>query len=234
MGADGAVGREDRGDRAAACGLAQVATRRVVESARFPTSRAQRHRNRGSHGAPGVFKVRARVRCLAGGRSPAHRYGVPSTDARHQQAGYKYLRTLLIHAARSALHNAKAPPPWLMKLAERQRTNVANVPAANKMARTIWALLTHDWTCPAELRERRTLGRARQASRRMMANRSDRGPLILNLNLDSSEARRPRLALIASLQSTATGCECGFVATFRCKPCSARVCAMCIRRSMPP
>ncbi len=38
--------------------------------------------------------------------------------------GDRYLRTLLIHGARSVLTNAKAPPEWA--------------------ARTIWALLAHD------------------------------------------------------------------------------------------
>ena len=60
--------------------------------------------------------------------------------------GDRYLRTLLIHGARSVLHNAKAPPRWLTSLAERRPMNVVTVALANKNARTIWALLAHDRT----------------------------------------------------------------------------------------
>ena len=58
--------------------------------------------------------------------------------------GDRYLRTLLIHGARSVLTNSKAPPEWALRLAERRPANVATVALANKMARTIWALLAHD------------------------------------------------------------------------------------------
>lgn len=57
--------------------------------------------------------------------------------------GDTYLRTLLIHGARAALLNSKAPPEWAVNLAERRPRNVAVVALANKMARTIWALLAH-------------------------------------------------------------------------------------------
>ena len=60
--------------------------------------------------------------------------------------GDTYLRTLLIHGARSVFNNAKAPPPWLSRLAERRPMNVVTVALANKMANTIWALLAHDRT----------------------------------------------------------------------------------------
>ena len=58
--------------------------------------------------------------------------------------GDTYLRTLLIHGARSVLNNSKAPPEWAVRLAERRPKNVAVVALANKTARTIWALLAHD------------------------------------------------------------------------------------------
>ena len=60
--------------------------------------------------------------------------------------GDTYLRTLLIHGARSVINNAKAPPPWSSSLAERRPMNVVTVALANKMARTIWALLAHERT----------------------------------------------------------------------------------------
>ena len=58
--------------------------------------------------------------------------------------GDRYLRTLLIHGARTALSNSKTPPEWALRLAERRPANVATVALANKMARTIWALLAHE------------------------------------------------------------------------------------------
>ena len=58
--------------------------------------------------------------------------------------GDTYLRTLLIHGARSVLTTGKAPPEWALCLAERRPANVAAVALANKTARTMWALLAHD------------------------------------------------------------------------------------------
>jgi transposase len=58
--------------------------------------------------------------------------------------GDTYLRTLLIHGARSVLTHAKEPEPWITELRRRRPLNVAVVALANKMARTIWALLAHE------------------------------------------------------------------------------------------
>lgn len=61
--------------------------------------------------------------------------------------GDPYLRTLLIHGARSALRWAGDKPDkllrWALKLAERRGQKVAIVALANKMARVIWAMLAH-------------------------------------------------------------------------------------------
>lgn len=57
-----------------------------------------------------------------------------------------YVRTLLIHGARSVItHQRKARrlSPWLSALLERRPLNVAVVALANKMARTAWALAAH-------------------------------------------------------------------------------------------
>jgi transposase len=53
-----------------------------------------------------------------------------------------YLRTLLIHGARAVLAKAK-PSPWLQEIGKRRPPNVVIVALANKMARTIWAVLAH-------------------------------------------------------------------------------------------
>jgi transposase len=58
--------------------------------------------------------------------------------------GDVYLRTLLIHGARSVITHAKHREAWLDKLLARRPRNVAVVALANKTARTIWALLAHD------------------------------------------------------------------------------------------
>ena len=58
--------------------------------------------------------------------------------------GDTYLRTLLIHGARSVLSHTKAPSTWLQEIGKRRPLNVVAVALANKTARTIWALLAHD------------------------------------------------------------------------------------------
>jgi transposase len=57
--------------------------------------------------------------------------------------GDTYLRTLLIHGARSVLTHQKQPSPWQQELAARRPTNVVVVAMANKTARTIWAMAVH-------------------------------------------------------------------------------------------
>jgi transposase len=54
--------------------------------------------------------------------------------------GDSYLRTLLIHEARSALTHTKEPGVWLEQIKARRPANVAVVAQAAKMARTIWAV----------------------------------------------------------------------------------------------
>jgi transposase len=61
--------------------------------------------------------------------------------------GDAYLRTLLIHGARSVIYRARQRAlggGWLTKLLDRRNTNVAAVALANKTARIIWALLAHN------------------------------------------------------------------------------------------
>ncbi|MGF6813083.1 transposase [Paraburkholderia sp. Clong3] len=61
-----------------------------------------------------------------------------------RKRGDTYLRTLLIHGARSVLYNAKDPGTWVERIGKRRPPNVVLVALANKMARTIWAILAHD------------------------------------------------------------------------------------------
>jgi transposase len=60
--------------------------------------------------------------------------------------GDAYLRTLLIHGARSVIYRATQradTDSWLFKLTARRNKNVAAVALANKTARVAWALLAH-------------------------------------------------------------------------------------------
>ena len=57
--------------------------------------------------------------------------------------GDPYLRTLLIHGARSVMYHAKAPTAWQTAIQTRRPANVAAVAVAHKMARTAWAILAH-------------------------------------------------------------------------------------------
>ena len=61
--------------------------------------------------------------------------------------GDTYLRTLLIHGARSVVRTAacrRGPEDWLIKLQQRRTHNVCAVALANKNARMAWALLARN------------------------------------------------------------------------------------------
>lgn len=73
--------------------------------------------------------------------------------------GDTYLRTMLIHGARSVVYRAeKKPDPcsWINGVVSRRNRNVAAVALANKNARIVWALLAHD----REFRDGYTTARA--------------------------------------------------------------------------
>jgi transposase len=59
--------------------------------------------------------------------------------------GDAYLRTLMVHGARSALRTANSKDDrlsqWVVRLAERSHANVAAIALANKTARMAWAML---------------------------------------------------------------------------------------------
>lgn len=61
--------------------------------------------------------------------------------------GDTYLRTLLIHGARSVIYREQNKPDscsWVNGVVNRRNKNVAAVALANKNARIAWALLAHD------------------------------------------------------------------------------------------
>ena len=73
--------------------------------------------------------------------------GGKSTLLGMSKRGDVYLRTLLIHGARSAIlaarHRGHGDNAWLRQLLERRHANVAAVAVANRNARIAWALLAH-------------------------------------------------------------------------------------------
>jgi transposase len=55
-----------------------------------------------------------------------------------------YLRSLLVQGAHSIQQRAKVLPTWLQEISKRRPSNVVTIALANKMARTIWAVLAHE------------------------------------------------------------------------------------------
>lgn len=55
-----------------------------------------------------------------------------------------YLRSLLVQGAHSVQRRAKVLPAWLQEISKRRPSNVVTVALANKIARTIWAVLAHE------------------------------------------------------------------------------------------
>ncbi len=89
---------------------------------------------------------RTRVERISGlGSSPAF-FGRQDLAARITKRGDRYLRTLLIHGARSALRQCKlkedARSHWVTRIKAARGPNVAAVAMANKNARILWALLS--------------------------------------------------------------------------------------------
>ncbi|MGF6537032.1 IS110 family transposase [Paraburkholderia youngii] len=60
--------------------------------------------------------------------------------------GDPYLRTLLIHGARSVMCHTKVPTAWQKGIRERRPANVVAVALANKIARIAWAILARGST----------------------------------------------------------------------------------------
>jgi transposase len=97
------------------------------------------------------------ARCFKNGRQMAAWLGLVP---KHQSTGGKtvllgiskrgdsYLRTLLVHGARSMIRHAEGKldqtTAWMGRLLARRNKNIAAVAIANKNARIAWALLAHD------------------------------------------------------------------------------------------
>lgn len=78
------------------------------------------------------------------GLVPAHSgTGGKARMGRISKRGDPYLRTLLIHGARTVIEHSKQRSRWLEQMLARRPMNVVVVALANKMARTAWALVAH-------------------------------------------------------------------------------------------
>ena len=79
---------------------------------------------------------------------PQHSSGGKPTLLGISKRGDRYLRTLLVHGARSVILRARKRDDdrgvWLKKLLERRHVNIATVALAHKTVRTVWAMLAHD------------------------------------------------------------------------------------------
>lgn len=77
-----------------------------------------------------------------------HSTGGKSNLLSISKRGDTYLRTLLIHGARSVIYHAEKKSTdacsWVSAVVNRRNKNVAAVALANKNARIVWALLAHD------------------------------------------------------------------------------------------
>ena len=76
-----------------------------------------------------------------------HSSGGKPTLLGMSKRGNPYLRTMLIHGARSVIYRVTQranPQNWVFKVTERRNKNVAAVALANKNARIVWALLDHN------------------------------------------------------------------------------------------
>ena len=88
-----------------------------------------------------------------------HSSGGKQTLLGISKRGDTYLRTLLIHGARSVVRvvaEHKEPDTWLRRLLARRNKNVAAVAPANKNARIVWALLAHGRDYRADYRTQAT------------------------------------------------------------------------------
>ena len=94
------------------------------------------------------FKNARQVPAWLGMVPRQHSTGGKASLGRISKRGDVYLRTLLIHGARSVIAQLERKPDqadgWLKKLLARRNKNIAAVALAAKNARIAWALLAHE------------------------------------------------------------------------------------------
>lgn len=100
-----------------------------------------------SMGDPHVFKCGRSFAASLGVTPKQHSSGGKERLGRITRRGDRYLRTLLVHGARSYLrvvdNKSDAKSSWARDLKQRRHVNVAAVALAAKHARIAWAILAH-------------------------------------------------------------------------------------------
>lgn len=97
-----------------------------------------------------AFKNGRQVSAWVGIVPRQHSSGGKDTLLGISKRGDRYLRTLLIHGARSVVQanerkrGTPAEDVWISRLVDRRNKNVAAVAVANKNVRIMWALLAHE------------------------------------------------------------------------------------------
>ena len=96
-------------------------------------------------GHPHVFKNGRHASAWLGLVPKHHASGNHCRLGGISKRGDRYLRSLLIHGARSVVHHAQrkddALSRWLLRIKQQKGTNVATVALANKNARQLWAVM---------------------------------------------------------------------------------------------
>jgi transposase len=93
-----------------------------------------------------IFKKSRQFAAWLGVTPREHSSGNTRRLGRISKQGNEYLRTLIVHGARSAILQARraqepsATQRWILELEKTKKLNVVTVALANKMARALWAI----------------------------------------------------------------------------------------------
>jgi transposase len=119
---------------------------RCARLTKVPGGSTRCHGFGGSNRQCAGIQERSRVDRFSGIGSAPTFFGRQAGVARHYQAKHCYLRTLLIHGARSSLRWCESKDDlhsrWAARVKAARGANVAAVAMANKNARVLWALLS--------------------------------------------------------------------------------------------
>ena len=98
-----------------------------------------------SVGDPGIFRTGRDLAAWIGLVPRQNSSGGKERLGSICKAGHRYLRQMLVVGSMAVIRHAKrsaARRPWLVQLLARRKAKVAAVALANKIARTVWALMT--------------------------------------------------------------------------------------------
>lgn len=130
---------------------------RILACASEPARRLMQIESIGAMTATAIVASMGDPKALHSGRNYAASLGLTARQyssggtirlGQITKQGDPYVRTLLVHGARSYLRSvdrkSDAKSAWARRLKERRRVNVAAVAVAAKHARIAWAILAHD------------------------------------------------------------------------------------------